>query len=231
MDFQAARRQLGSPAILQPFDHCLQPRDVVGLQPAVFGEVGDQGGELAVEQSVEQALAFGLDIVGAGEQRPVAVAAILADRFDSLLLEQAIDQGLDRRLAPGLRRSHLGDDLVGVHGAAAPQRFHDLAFGGGDAEHIVFTPVNLFQFTRVRSGVNLWRWTPKTTNYGRNWRRPARPSAANSNSCNAPSVRAGEAGATPWPGGCLKSGFASFGTRLASWGVRREARATRSAEA
>ena len=62
--------------------------------------VRDQGCELAVKQPVQQALALAGDIVFATEQRAVADATLDALRDQRLLLEQAIDQGLDRGLAP-----------------------------------------------------------------------------------------------------------------------------------
>src|SRR5450432_1186036 len=62
-------------AIVEAFDKALQPRHLPGRQVAVLGVVGDQRGELAAEQAVQQALALALDIVGAADQRAIAGAA------------------------------------------------------------------------------------------------------------------------------------------------------------
>src|SRR5436305_13321136 len=71
-------RSPGASLIVELRDQLLQVLDVVGGQRAVLGEMGDQRRHLAVEQPVDQALAFGLHVARPADQRPVEIAGLFA---------------------------------------------------------------------------------------------------------------------------------------------------------
>src|SRR4051812_16333576 len=75
--------------IFEVRDQLLDQLDVLGAERTVLGEVGDQGGDLAVEQAVDQPLALRLHIVAARDQRPVEIALGRAPALDRALLQEA----------------------------------------------------------------------------------------------------------------------------------------------
>src|SRR5436190_22718443 len=72
--FSRSTRASTSLMVVQPGDQRLQVGDVPGGQRAVLGEMGDQRGDLATEQPIDQPLALGLDIALAGDQRAIEIA-------------------------------------------------------------------------------------------------------------------------------------------------------------
>src|SRR5438094_5466672 len=99
------------------------------------GVMGDEWRELALEEAVEQPLALAGDVVGARDQWAVEGAAVDALRRQGLLLQQPVDQGLDRGAAPALGTTDRRHDLVRRERTFPPQRLHHLTFRGRDTRH------------------------------------------------------------------------------------------------
>src|SRR5512140_2580450 len=105
--FSRSRRRSASLIVFETRDELFQVRDVSGGERTVLGEVGDERRHLAAEKPVDQALALGLDVVRALQQRPVEVPAGLLAPLDGLLAKEARDQGLHRARRPAVRLAHL----------------------------------------------------------------------------------------------------------------------------
>src|SRR3712207_9253097 len=67
-------------------------RSVLWTELPLLREMGDQGGQAPVEETIEQPLAFAQHVVVAGDQRPVKVAAAVALGGHGLLLEQPVER-------------------------------------------------------------------------------------------------------------------------------------------
>ena len=89
--------------------------------------------ELAAEQPVHQPPRFALDIIVAGNERPIEIAAPIFLMPDDILGQQPAEQSLDRigrPVAPG--RDPLGD-IGGAERGFVPKHFHHGMFGIADS--------------------------------------------------------------------------------------------------
>src|SRR5690554_2931311 len=98
--------------------------DIVLAELAALAEVRHQRGNPAAEQAVQHAFALTGHPGLPAEHRGIQVTAAFAFGADRALLQQAVEQGLDRWLGPVAARGELGDHLVRAEGAAVPQHFH-----------------------------------------------------------------------------------------------------------
>ena len=95
----------------------------------------------SVEEAIEEALAFGVHVVGSFQQRPVEIAPAVALGGDRLLLEEPVEQRADRGLLPrGAPREGL-HDVIGRHRLGFPEHVHHQAFGVAD-RHALFYVCN-----------------------------------------------------------------------------------------
>src|SRR5689334_21890830 len=78
--------------LLQILDQGLELPDVLGSELPVLGKMRDHRRHLAAEQPVEKSLALFGDVVGAGDQRAIDIAALLLLSGDGFLGEQAMDE-------------------------------------------------------------------------------------------------------------------------------------------
>src|SRR5580765_1157984 len=98
--------------IVELLDQSLQFGEILLAQFAGLGEVRDQRRDAAAEQAVDQTLALAVHIVLALEPCTVEVAFAVARGGDGALLEQAIEQGLDRRFLPVAAGGQRGDHVL-----------------------------------------------------------------------------------------------------------------------
>src|SRR5436190_6699631 len=73
-----------SAGIFDPRDQGLQFGDVGVAELLAFGKLREQRPQAPLEQPVDEALGFGMDIVGAGDQRPEQIAPALLGLLDRL---------------------------------------------------------------------------------------------------------------------------------------------------
>src|ERR1700685_1044175 len=97
---------------LQFRDELFELLDIGRGQRAMFGKMRDQGRQLSLKQSVQQALAFVLHIGGAADQRPVKIAPVVPHAGKSPLAQQAGYQGAHRAVTPVIRLCRGGDDFL-----------------------------------------------------------------------------------------------------------------------
>lgn len=82
-------------------------RSLLEVEP--IGQQGDEAIRLAVEQPVEQVLDLAFDIGLTIDHGVIALAAVFLLRTYRALLHQAMQEGLDGRVRPGLAGLHLFD--------------------------------------------------------------------------------------------------------------------------
>src|SRR6185437_15220995 len=113
-------------------DESLQFGQILLAQFALLGKVRDERSDASIEQTVEQALALAVHVVGTLDERTIQIALAVTLRGDDALLEQAVEQRLDRRLPPVGARGEGGHDFVGALRRLAPEHIHHHAFGIAD---------------------------------------------------------------------------------------------------
>jgi len=102
------------------------------LDPSVIGQVRDQRCQAPIKPPIQKALAGLADALLAADSRGVKIASAAATGLDRPLVEQAIEQRLDRTLAPVRAAFQLVDQLTGRGRMLLPKAFHDFSFGIGD---------------------------------------------------------------------------------------------------
>src|SRR5690606_29246305 len=147
---QASRSAL---AIVDLLQQATQLGDVGLVQAPVLAEVRHQRRHASLEQPVEQPRALLEHPVLAPQHGGVQVAAPVALGADGALLQQAVEERLDRGLLPAAVGGDGGDDLIGNQGVALPERFHDDGFGFADLHLITRVNVRWVQITLVNLGV------------------------------------------------------------------------------
>src|SRR3569833_2432465 len=105
---------------------------------------------LALEQTVEQVLAFGLDIVGATDEGSVDIGAVLAGTGECLFSQQSCDQRSYRARSPVIGGASGGDYLLWRQGTLTPQRFHHLAFGYGYIDSFLHSDTMIQMYLGVK---------------------------------------------------------------------------------
>src|SRR5690606_7365618 len=147
---QASRSAL---AIVDLLQQATQLGDVGLVQAPVLAEVRHQRCHPSLEQPVEQPRALLEHPVLAPQHGGVQVAAPVALGADGALLQQAVEERLDRGLLPAAVGGDGGDDLIGNQGVALPERFHDDGFGFADLHLITRVNVRWVQITLVNLDV------------------------------------------------------------------------------
>jgi hypothetical protein len=123
-------------SIVELLEQCAQLRDVLAAELAVAAEVRHQRRHPAVEQPLQQALAFAEQPVLSLEHRGVEIAAPVAVGADGALAQQTVQQGLDRGFLPVPCRPQGLHHVLGRHRLASPKHLHDLGFGLGDLHRL-----------------------------------------------------------------------------------------------
>mmetsp|Transcript_48803 Transcript_48803/g.114588 ORF Transcript_48803/g.114588 Transcript_48803/m.114588 type:complete len:248 (-) Transcript_48803:913-1656(-) len=110
----------------------LERLDVIGLEPPLRRELRHQRRQPATEQAIDQRQA-GVGHPGVlRDGRGVEEAPAVTLGGHGALLEQAVEQCLDRGERPALLRAEDGGDLIGGLRCALPERAHDLGLGVAD---------------------------------------------------------------------------------------------------
>ena len=78
--------------IVQVFDQALQSRHLTGNSRSVFCIIGEERGELAAKQTIQQALALALDAICATYQGAIPGSAQAANSTANPHLRRTIDQ-------------------------------------------------------------------------------------------------------------------------------------------
>ncbi len=94
--------------------------------------MGDERFDLTVEQPVDQALALGVHIVAARDERTKQEASALLGGDDRLLLRQPVQEGADGGVRPRLVFQRFPHVLDGQRTIRPPKDIHDLTLGSGD---------------------------------------------------------------------------------------------------
>lgn len=114
-------------------EHLTKSGEVIFRDFFTLHEAGDERGEAAVEDAVEEAAAFlMLTLILSDGGR---VTELTAHGFDgeSTFLREAADEGLHGARLPVQAAFEFANDLAKRTGAAFPEDLHDGPFGVGDA--------------------------------------------------------------------------------------------------
>jgi hypothetical protein len=135
---------------LQFFNEFFELPDIRHGQRTVRRKVCYKGRDLALEQPVQQCLAFGLHIIRAADQRVIEITAISPCSCKGLFAKQAGYQSAHRSRAPVIGLCGCGDDFLRRQGALAPQGFHDLALRSGNQDFLSHDSIMIRTYSRVK---------------------------------------------------------------------------------
>jgi len=102
----------------------------------------EERSDSAIEEAVEEVIAFGLDAGFLGDERKIEEKVFVFARAEGFFAGEAGEQGFNRVGVPVFFLGESLDDVVGGLRRFIPEQLHDFPFGfgdGGSARHFRVT--------------------------------------------------------------------------------------------